>query len=139
MSDASYKIDDLERITGLTRRTIRFYIQQGLLARPIGERRGAHYGATHLEALLRIRRLASEGFTLEAIRRLMLDDGRTRALPTALPKPGTSRTCVHMTIAPGVELTVDPMAAELTHEQIRALLQRIAAVVSENETEKEDA
>ena len=67
MFQTVFSIEDLSRITGLTRRTIRYYIQQGRLAHPVGERRAAHYLASHLETLLRIRRLADEGFSLEAI------------------------------------------------------------------------
>ena len=90
MSDVVYKIEDLVRITGLTRRTIRFYIQEGLLDGPEGERRGAHYLASHLEALLRIRRLAAEGMTLNAIKQYMKDDTSDATATLAMPKPGTT-------------------------------------------------
>lgn len=133
MSDVVYKIEDLVRITGLTRRTIRFYIQEGLLDGPEGERRGAHYLASHLEALLRIRRLAAEGMTLNAIKQYMKDDTGDATATLTMPKPGTTRTCVHIAIAPGVELTVDPTAANIDAERLRALIRRLASVVDSQE------
>jgi hypothetical protein len=59
MNDAPaprYSIEDLAALTELPRRTVRFYIQQGLVARPIGEKRAAYYTASHLEQLLTIRK-----------------------------------------------------------------------------------
>src|SRR5690242_2008341 len=51
-----FTLDELATLTGTPVRTIRFYIQQGLVPRPEGVARGAHYGPTHLEALLSISR-----------------------------------------------------------------------------------
>ena len=39
--ETKFSIEDLVRLTGLTRRTIRFYVQKGLLKGPEGEKRGA--------------------------------------------------------------------------------------------------
>lgn len=55
--ETKFSIEDLVRLTGLTRRTIRFYVQKGLLKGPEGEKRGAYYTTEHLEELLRIKRL----------------------------------------------------------------------------------
>ncbi len=40
--ETKFSIEDLVRLTGLTRRTIRFYVQKGLLKGPEGEKRGAY-------------------------------------------------------------------------------------------------
>lgn len=133
MPDVVYKIEDLVRITGLTRRTIRFYIQEGLLDGPEGERRGAHYLASHLEALLRIRRLASEGMSLNAIKEYLKNGSVDATATVHMPKPGTTRTCVHIAIALGVELTVDPTAANIDAEGLRALIRRLASAVDSQE------
>lgn len=133
MQDVVYKIEDLVRITGLTRRTIRFYVQEGLLDAPEGQRRGAHYLASHLEALLRIRRLASEGMSLNAIKQCLKHETGNSPATMPLPKPGTSRTCVHIAISAGVELTVDPAAANIDAEGLRALVRRLAAAIDSQE------
>ena len=41
-------IDELADAVGLTRRAIRYYVQQKLLPTPLGVGRGKHYDATHL-------------------------------------------------------------------------------------------
>lgn len=135
MSEVVYKIEDLVRITGLTRRTIRYYIQEGLLDRPEGERRGAHYLASHLETLLRIRRLSAEGLSLEAIKKRLQKGVEKGTEGILLPKPGTSRTCVHITIAEGIELTVDPMAANINSEDLRVLVRRLSSVIGSDESQ----
>lgn len=129
MSEVVFKIEDLARISGLTRRTIRYYIQMGLLAKPVGERRGAHYLQSHLETLLRIRRLAEDGLSLQAIGERLKEDNTVKNEPPPSFKLGTTRTCVHMAVAEGVELTVDPAAAKLTAAQLRDLVCRIAQTV----------
>lgn len=133
MPDVVFKIEDLVRITGLTRRTIRFYIQEGLLNGPEGKRRSAHYLASHLEDLLRIRRLASEGMSLNAIKEYLKNGSLDAPTTVHMPKPGTTRTCVHIAIAPGVELTVDPTAANIDGEGLRALIRRLASAVDSQE------
>ena len=44
-------IDELADAAGLTRRGIRFYVQQRLLPTPHGVGRGKHYDASHLARL----------------------------------------------------------------------------------------
>ncbi len=130
MPDVVFKIEDLVRITGLTRRTIRFYIQEGLIDGPEGQRRGAHYLASHLEALLRIRRLAAKGMTLNAIKECIRRGSDEAPAQAPAPKPGETRTCVHIAVAAGVELTVDPAAAKINGEDLRALIKRLALAAS---------
>ncbi|HEX2721657.1 MAG TPA: MerR family transcriptional regulator [Gemmatimonadaceae bacterium] len=50
-------------------RTIRYYIQQGLLPAPEARGPGAHYGGEHLDRLRLIRRLQQEHLPLSEIRR----------------------------------------------------------------------
>ena len=49
-----FSLEELSELTGISRRTIRFYIQKGLMNGPEGEKRGAYYTTEHLEDLLRI-------------------------------------------------------------------------------------
>ena len=43
--ETRHTLDDLSALTELSLRTIRYYIQQGLMDRPIGEKRAAYYTA----------------------------------------------------------------------------------------------
>lgn len=102
----TYSLDDLSRLTGLTPRTIRYYIQMELVDCPEGGRKNAHYLAKHLEALLTIQRLSAEGFSLERIREKMQLGTETKSLDTL--KPGSIDVITHIHIASGIELTVNP-------------------------------
>lgn len=66
--DTKYSIDDLQRITGLSRRTIRFYIVEQLIDPPEGGGRGSYYNDSHLNKLLQIKSLQERGMRLEDIR-----------------------------------------------------------------------
>ena len=62
-------IAELAGLGSVTRRTVRYYVQEGLLPAPRGVGRGDHYGPEHLERLLRVKGLQERGLTLEVIRR----------------------------------------------------------------------
>lgn len=70
MSDAPYAVEDLERIVGVSARTIHFWVQSGLLKGP-GAGRGARYTDEHLLRLRAIQKLKSEGKSLSEIRRAL--------------------------------------------------------------------
>jgi len=48
-------IGELSDATGVTRRTIRFYVQRGLLPPPLGGGRGSYYTEAHLLRLLAVK------------------------------------------------------------------------------------
>jgi AcrR family transcriptional regulator/predicted DNA-binding transcriptional regulator AlpA len=65
------KISDLERISGIGRSTIHYYLREGLLSAP--RRTGktmAYYDASHVEELRRIRELQEEGYPLSMIKEM---------------------------------------------------------------------
>jgi DNA-binding transcriptional MerR regulator len=59
-----YNIETLAKMTGLTRRTIRYYVQRGLLAQPEGGGRGSYYTDQHLEAIEKIKMWSEQGVPL---------------------------------------------------------------------------
>jgi len=60
---------DLARRSGLPLRTVRYYVQEGLVDPPSGRGRGAHFGESHLRQLARVRLLQSAGLDIPAIRK----------------------------------------------------------------------
>ena len=42
-SPERFSIDELSTLAGVTPRTVRYYIAEGLVDRPEGEKRGSHY------------------------------------------------------------------------------------------------
>jgi DNA-binding transcriptional MerR regulator len=122
----SYSIDELSTLAGVTPRTVRYYISQGLLERPEGEKRGSHYLPRHLEQLLLIRRWTDAGLSLERIGELIAgapEDPPRRAVP-----PGSVEVWSRVTVADGIEVQLEPGRAGLSPEQVRALVRGITAL-----------
>jgi DNA-binding transcriptional MerR regulator len=95
-------IDTLAELAGVTRRTVRFYVQRGLLSGPDGAGRGATYRRSHLERLIRIRDLQSAGVPLNDIADIL--DGV--ATPPPAPRQPRGVHTVVFEIVPGVSLHV---------------------------------
>jgi DNA-binding transcriptional MerR regulator len=125
----SFTLDELCTLAGVPRRTARYYIQIGLLARPEGETRGARYGGGHLDRLLRIRQLADAGISLDRIREVLA--GAPPAVPSRPRGAGTVEVWSHLVLADGLELQVEPGRAGLSPEQVRALFARVTAALAD--------
>lgn len=103
-------------------RTVRFYIQKGLLPGPEGEKRGAYYTEAHLAELLRIRQWQEAGLSLDAIAGLL--QAKTEP-PMAPARPGAVEVRSHLIVADGLELVVAPERAGLTQTQLRSLFRMV--------------
>jgi DNA-binding transcriptional MerR regulator len=71
VTEDALTIDELARRTGMTVRNIRAHQSRGLLPAPEVRGRTGFYGPDHVARIELIRELQSEGFNLEAIRRLV--------------------------------------------------------------------
>jgi DNA-binding transcriptional MerR regulator len=93
----------------VSRRTIRYFVQEGLLQEPYGLGRGKHYGPEHLQRLRDIRDLQKQGLSLSEVR----DRLARRARPAmaalvahGLVAPAPSSPWTRVELLPGVELHV---------------------------------
>ncbi len=75
MTERSYKIDELARASGMSVRTVRYYVQRGLLPPAAFRGKDTAYDHGHLVRLRAIRRLQEAFFPLDAIAAEL--DGRT--------------------------------------------------------------
>lgn len=108
---ARYGIEDLAVQGGVTRRTVRYYVQQGLLPAPLGKGRGDHYGPEHLDRLLAVKALQERGLSLDDVRRELARPAGRRAAAAAVgasvPEPAVAPSAWRrMEVIPGVELHV---------------------------------
>ena len=105
---AAYAIGDLAALGGVSRRTVRYYVQEGLIPPPLGVGRGNHYTAEHLERLLRVKAMQDAGRTLEEIRRAFAAPRtRTKAGEVVPAEPAIPRTLWRrILLTSGVELHV---------------------------------
>ena len=129
-----YSIDELATLAGVTPRTVRYYIAEGLLDRPEGEKRGAHYLRRHLEQLLLIRRWTDAGLSLERVRELIA--GTPEDPPRQRAMPGSVEVWSRMTLADGLEVHVEPGRAGLSPEQVRAFIRGVAALYRQTRSEQ---
>jgi DNA-binding transcriptional MerR regulator len=109
-------------------RSIRFYIQKGVLPRPHGGTRGAFYTEDHLAELLRIRQWQEAGLSLDAIADLL---AAKQQVPVAPARAGAVEVRSHLIVADGLELQVAPERAGLTQAQLRQLFQAVRAAYAE--------
>jgi len=139
----TFSIDELQALTDVPRRTIRYYIELGLLEGAEGETRAARYTQRHLETLLQIRRYTNEGVALSHVKRRLEQEAAGQAAPggvATLPAFAPSiEVRSHLHLAPGVELVIEPGAARLSPEQLRrfmrAALDALAAARVEEKQE----
>lgn len=131
-----FSIDELCTLVDLPKRTIRYYIQIGLVDRPDGETRAARYGQRHLEQLLGIRRWTQAGLSLERIRELL-------SAPTEPPLPrdrtGTIEVWSHFIVAEGVEVRLNPEQARLSPDQARQFFAAVMAAFQHIKQEDQTA
>jgi DNA-binding transcriptional MerR regulator len=109
---SNMSIGELAHAAGLTRRAVRFYVQQKLLPMPLGRGRGRHYDRAHLAQIRRIGELQQAGHSLDAIRRILSG----AAGPEDVPAPRRARRArpvvaarlwTRVALADGVELHFD--------------------------------
>lgn len=132
----TFTLDELAALSALPRRTVRYYIQCGLIDRPQGTGKGAFYTRRHLEQLLLVRKWQPAGLSLERIGELLRTQD-TGPVPPAPRRAGTVEVWSHLVLADGVELTLEPGRAGLSPEQVRAFFRAVSAAYAQIHDSKE--
>jgi DNA-binding transcriptional MerR regulator len=125
----SYQLTDLCVLTDLPPRTVRYYVQLGLVDRPEGETRAARYGAAHLEQLLLIKKWTAAGLSLDRIRELL--HGEQPPVPPRARAIGSVEVRSHLMVADGVDVVIEPGRAGLSPEQVRHLIKGVMQVFAQ--------
>ncbi|HZI13553.1 MAG TPA: helix-turn-helix domain-containing protein [Myxococcus sp.] len=143
-TQTEWKLAELAEEAGVSPRTVRYYVQRGLLPAPPFKGPDTVYGEEHLLRLKAIRVLQARFLPLDAIQaelqRLSPDALRTLARESATPVPPVyppppvvSPRPVGMAryqrweLAPGLELHV----SEAADAKVRALAERVRALIEE--------
>lgn len=100
-----YSIREVADRTGVSTRTVRYYVQRGLIDPPQGRGRGNHYCRRHIDQILRVRRLQREGVPLHNMTQL----GGEPTGPAEEPLPPRSPPDVvfRIPLLPGIRLEID--------------------------------
>jgi DNA-binding transcriptional MerR regulator len=123
-SDPRYSIGELARLGGVSRRTVRYYVQRGLLETPTGRGRGRHYTQRHLDTLIRIRKLQEDGRPLAEIGPRVAPEPPVRREP---PRPPRFATWTRIELADGVELHLRDL--RLDSRQVRGLGEAVSKIL----------
>jgi DNA-binding transcriptional MerR regulator len=150
VTEPRFTAGDLAERTGVSERTVRYYVGEGLLPAPAGRGRGAHFGPGHLNRLRLIRALQRAGNSLDTIgeylHELGPDDAKvesalrvweTRQEEAAWAETwrrtlGVPAALYRYRIAEGVELLVEMKAAP-SPARLAALLRGVRQVFAEDE------
>jgi len=137
----TFSLDELCTLLEMNKRTIRYYIQHGLVDRPIGTGKGSTYTHKHLDQLLSIRKWKDAGLSLERIQELLCDENSSTEPGKLVPPPrprraGSIEVWSHLHIIDGLELHIEPQRSGLTPEQVRSLCREIVRQYEKIKTEE---
>lgn len=140
MADERYAIGDLADLADVSRRTVRYYVQEGLLPTPLGLGRGNHYDGTHLARLLKVKALQEEGRTLDEIKSILR--GKPASVrPEATPQALRAGRAFYrrLELIPGVELHVAAGLALPSAPRLQELAAWCRTHITPSATDEEDS
>jgi DNA-binding transcriptional MerR regulator len=136
--DDRFSFQEICTLVDLPRRTVRYYIQMGLVSRPEGDSaRGAFYTNKHVEELLAVRKWKDAGLSLERIAEI-LSGVSADAIPPAPKRSGEVEIWSRIHLTDGVEIHLNPARAGLSPEQVRAFSSKLLKLFS-SITRKEES
>ena len=121
-----HTLSELCVLADLPVRTVRYYVQNGLVDKPQGETRAARYGAKQLEQVLLIKKWTAAGVSLDRIRELL--QGEEAPVPARVRKAGSVEVWSHLYVADGLEVVIEPGRAQMSPEQVRAFTRGVMAL-----------
>jgi DNA-binding transcriptional MerR regulator len=121
-----HTLSELCVLADLPVRTVRYYVQNGLVDKPLGETRAARYGAKQLEQVLLIKKWTTAGVSLDRIRELL--QGEEAPVPARVRKAGSVEVWSHLYVADGLEVVIEPGRAQMSPEQVRAFTRGVMAL-----------
>ena len=129
METKSYTIEELGELTGYTRRTIRYYVQEGLIEPPAGRGRGGYYYDSHIQQLLQIKSFQEKGIGITAMVALMKKETIEPVLPSR-------EVMIRYEIVPGIEINI---SREMEIKEPKKILEiiRIAKSIAKGDTKDE--
>ena len=121
---SGFTIGEVAETTGVSRRTVHFYVQQGLIDPPVGRGRGSYYTSKHLAQLERVLKLQQEGLPLRQIQ--ALPEGQQKQAAEALPD---RQLFLRLSVAPGIDLELAAGQAIPSSEQLKELADAAAKIL----------
>ena len=129
----TYDLNELAEAAGVTTRTIRYYVSQGLLPSPATRGPGTRYDRGHLDRLQLIKRRQRQHLPLAEIRRQLesLDDAGVRELLISAPespKPSNALSYVRELLGKEFEAAAAPAPMPTMSPPARSLAESLTSV-----------
>jgi DNA-binding transcriptional MerR regulator len=125
-----HTLEELSTLVDIPKRTVRFYVENGVVDRPEGAKKGAFYTQKHVEQLLEIKKWQKAGLSLERIKSLLGDEaGGAPVPPPKQRQPGDVEVWSHIYIQDGVELRIEPKRSGLSPEQVSRISQALQSLL----------
>jgi DNA-binding transcriptional MerR regulator len=122
-----YSIEELCELSGFSRRTVRYYVQQGILEPPAGRGRGGLYYDSHLERLLHLKAHQEKGLKLSEIQKIFSE--------VIGPSPETTREVwVKYPVIAGIEIHISRDLEAAERKKVLKIL-RIAKEIFKGDTD----
>jgi len=128
--EPAYGVEELAERAGVSRRTIRYYVQRGLLPPPLGLGRGNHYTEAHLATLVRVRELQERGVALDDIASELQRGPVSEPSPSQVPAATLQTTWTRVAVGDDVEIHV--RGRRLSDEQVRRLEATVRKILGES-------
>jgi len=129
MERKKYTIEELGELTGYTRRTIRYYVQENLIDPPAGRGRGGFYYDSHIQQLLQIKSFQEKGIGIAAMVSLMKKEAVEPVLPSR-------EVMIRYEIVPGIEINISREMEIKESKKIFEII-RIAKAIAKGDMENE--
>lgn len=128
-----WTIEELEAASGLTKRTIKYYVQLRLISPAIGETRGARYSAAHLQEIQFIKNLQGKGYSLKKIQEMKprADDVIPKKRQIAAP-----HLFLEFYLGQGVYLKFDSSENKFEEKRMKELAVKISELIHDKKSEK---
>jgi len=123
-----YTLNELSALTDINARTIRFYIQQGVVDKPHGLNKGAYYTEEHLQQLLTVKKYKEAGVSLDRIAQIIHEEQGSESIDYRT-RPGQIEVLSRIHLMEGVELSINPERSCLRQQDIRQLSRGILEII----------
>ena len=164
-NEKRYSIGELTNLTGISRRSVHYYVQRGLTPPPLGAGRGHYYTDIHLTRIRAIKEFQEQGLTLDEIEErfktpqpeilghsLSLENSMMSSFSaenTLTYDEGREPTLLtRIKVAEGVEMTIESGTYRLSPARLRKLQRAVRDILGpgfssageneEAETEKKE-
>ena len=137
MPKKKYTIQELSDLTGFSRRTIRYYIQEGLLDPPSGRGRGGFYYDSHINKLSKIKSLQDQGLKLDSIAEILKQPETQSAMVKEPDIPPPREVWIKHPLIEGIEIHIRRDQEEKHRKKIDELVRFAKSILRTGDTKNE--